>query len=304
MSREQIEGFALSPQQRRLWLLQTETGAVYRAQCLISLKGAVDVEILRRALLSLIDRHEILRTGYTSLPGMSLPIQIISEHAQLDMPEHELEKGIQLATSETLEALCRSVGERPIDLTSGQTLHAELFRAGADEAYLFISLPSLNADAATLRLLVDELCSAYRALSTDDVEPLEEPLQYSVISEWFNELLEGDEAKIVAENWKHPGLLEALDVRLPSQCLPDETRRPEPHSYRFRIEPEAATRIRSLCRSAQTQELTFLLACWHVLISRVTGREISVVGLHTDGRKSKSYSTQWDSSPNMSPSGA
>ena len=48
-----IEGFRLSPQQERLWLLQQDNDA-YRAHCSILLKGTVNVETLKAAVSKVI----------------------------------------------------------------------------------------------------------------------------------------------------------------------------------------------------------------------------------------------------------
>ena len=58
-----IEGFRLSPQQRRLWFLQQDQSA-YRAQCEIAIDGPVEVERLTRVVQEIVDRHEILRTTF------------------------------------------------------------------------------------------------------------------------------------------------------------------------------------------------------------------------------------------------
>ena len=75
---EQIEGFRLSPQQRRLW--QTRRGgAAARAEAVARVSGALDAETLRAAASCVVARHEILRTTFRQLPGMDVPLQVILE---------------------------------------------------------------------------------------------------------------------------------------------------------------------------------------------------------------------------------
>jgi hypothetical protein len=50
MQTQTLEGFRLSPQQKRLWLLQQDSLA-YRAQCAIQIKGKLNAEILKEALV-------------------------------------------------------------------------------------------------------------------------------------------------------------------------------------------------------------------------------------------------------------
>ena len=77
-----IEGFRLSPQQRRLWLLQNGSKS-FRAQCAVDLAGSLDAAVLRATLNDVVMRHEILRTGFDCPKGRAIPIQVISETPEL-----------------------------------------------------------------------------------------------------------------------------------------------------------------------------------------------------------------------------
>ena len=69
MSTDNVIGFRLSPQQKHLWLLQ-EDGyeTAYHAQCAILIEGDLDHDLLKAAIHSLVDRHEILRTVFQFVP--------------------------------------------------------------------------------------------------------------------------------------------------------------------------------------------------------------------------------------------
>ncbi|HEY6802396.1 MAG TPA: amino acid adenylation domain-containing protein, partial [Pyrinomonadaceae bacterium] len=86
-----IEGYRLSPQQKRLWLQRQESALT----CIVSLAGPLDKELLERAIERLIARHEILRTKFERLPGMELPVQVIDSSSDnlvytLDIERQEL----------------------------------------------------------------------------------------------------------------------------------------------------------------------------------------------------------------------
>lgn len=73
-----FEGFELSPQQSHLWRLQQNRLATsQRATLRIRSEQPLDSARLKSSLLALMQRHEILRTRYQQLPGMSLPMQVI-----------------------------------------------------------------------------------------------------------------------------------------------------------------------------------------------------------------------------------
>lgn len=78
-----FEGFELSPQQAHLWRLQQTRLApsAQRATLRIRSEQPLDGARLKNSLLALMQRHEILRTRYQQLPGLSLPMQVIDDSA-------------------------------------------------------------------------------------------------------------------------------------------------------------------------------------------------------------------------------
>src|SRR5262245_20887483 len=76
MQRQVIEGYRLSPQQKRLWLLH-ESSDRAPLICTLLIEGELDAPRLTAALGRLVARHEVLRTGFERLPGMDYPVQVI-----------------------------------------------------------------------------------------------------------------------------------------------------------------------------------------------------------------------------------
>src|SRR5713226_2660593 len=104
MSSNTTAGFRLSPQQERLWTLAGAEGAGFRAQCAVRLDGGLDVERLRRALASLSERYEILRTTFPRQAGLKVPFQVILEASEPAWMTIDL-SGNDLAGSAEAEAL-------------------------------------------------------------------------------------------------------------------------------------------------------------------------------------------------------
>src|SRR5215471_17545126 len=84
MQEEVVGGVRLSLQQRRLWLLQQQQKSQpFRAQCAYRLCGALDPVQLYVALEQVLNRFDILRTSFSFLPGVALPVQVIKTPAAL-----------------------------------------------------------------------------------------------------------------------------------------------------------------------------------------------------------------------------
>src|SRR5262245_21009876 len=81
-----IEGYRLSPQQKRLWFLQ-RSNSLFRVEVDIRMDGPLNLIYLEQALDRLHERHEILRTAFESLPGMDLPIQVVNNSSSYSLVE-------------------------------------------------------------------------------------------------------------------------------------------------------------------------------------------------------------------------
>src|SRR4051794_16278109 len=139
-----LEGYSLSPQQRHLWLLQqADQRAPYLARCTIRIDGALDSRLLVTALQQIVAQHEILRTTFQHLPGMTTPLQVIGERAELAVPEHDLSGYDALVQTTTVTMILHELSEHPFDLAAGPLLRCALTRLKPDRHLLLIVLPAL-----------------------------------------------------------------------------------------------------------------------------------------------------------------
>src|SRR5581483_1970890 len=87
----QIEGFQLSPQQRHLWtLLQGKWDHPYCIQSRVSIEGPLQRAALEAAVQQVVARHEILRTTFQQVGGMSLPVQVIHDSGPVPIHYQDL----------------------------------------------------------------------------------------------------------------------------------------------------------------------------------------------------------------------
>src|ERR1700761_6437317 len=99
------EGYALSPQQRRLWSLVRQ-GASPAAQIAVSVQGRIELRALKRAFESVVLRHDILRTRFERLPGLDFPVQVAVSDACCAIEETDIS---QLAENLRREAIGRQL---------------------------------------------------------------------------------------------------------------------------------------------------------------------------------------------------
>jgi amino acid adenylation domain-containing protein len=282
---EILEGFRLSPQQRRLWLSQ-RGGPAYHAACAVGLEGPLDSSALRRAVARLVARHEILRTTFQWLPGMKLPVQVVGEESAYGWSEVEL--GDEAGPAQRRAAVERLLGEalaEGFDFERGPLLRCTLARHSPDEHALVVVAPSLCADALSLANLVGEVARNYGALAAGGGTPAEdEAVQYVQFSEWQTELLAGGGDEDGLDFWRE----QAKAVAPPPSLAFEARREAEPGFGPSRVsravDAETGRGLEALAARHGVPLAAALLAGWQTLLWRLTGEGGVAVSLRCDGR--------------------
>ncbi|MBP5972964.1 amino acid adenylation domain-containing protein [Brasilonema sp. CT11] len=283
-----IKGFQLSPQQKRLWLLQQE-GKVYYAHCAILLKGNLKVQVLEAALAQVINTHEILRTTFHRTRGLKIPIQVISDLTEITLdaphlcsiPQHDWEN--REDSELELEKLCQSAIQQSFNWEQEPLLKKSLVKLSLNQHLLLISLPSLCADARTLQILMRDLSCCYAAC-LQGKELSNTPLQYVDIAQWQNELLAANDPEAEADYWQKLDFSILKNLKFPFIHEPEEKSEFNPTLISRQISRELAAKIEALAYQYQTSASVFFLACWEILLWRLTEQSDLIIGVTSNSR--------------------
>ncbi|MEG3890348.1 amino acid adenylation domain-containing protein [Microcoleus sp. Z1_A1] len=284
MQNETIEGFRLSPQQRHLWgLQQNNPKQIYRVRGAILITGNLDKKILKKALQNVVNRHEILRTSFHCLPGMTLPLQAIASTGEVPISEHNL-SGLSPEEQEAkIAALFQQLNLLPFDFERGPLWHLSLVTLAQNKQLLLVNFSALIADSVTLKNFTRELSLSYSACACGE-EFSDESMQYADIAEWQNELLESEETAIGQEYWRKLNL-ESWDLL----TLPWEKKNGEaefkPQVERVEIRGDLLNSLEAIAPKHKSDISAFLLTCWQILIWRLTREQNPIIGVAIDGRK-------------------
>lgn len=309
-----IAGYRLSPQQQRLWRLQQRYAdqpfrAVLRLRSQVPLDGvgvrvreaslsekafcrkaSLEENRLQTALQNLIDRHEILRTTFPTLPGMTMPLQVIAETLPVEtvLTRHDW----SAVPPEEVTLKLNHLLDQPFDWAQGPLLRSHWIRQTTHDE-LLISLTALCADGATLTLLAQDLRQFYAGNLQPDGEP---SLQYADLAEWQTELLEGEDAAAGRSYWRRSGGLEQVVQRLPleGQFSSSEVSPTPQRDSQIAFDPQVATvtlpheLTATLDRWATHQGVTtedVCLALWQILIGRLTEQTTLTLGYSCNARQ-------------------
>ncbi|MDY7092223.1 MAG: amino acid adenylation domain-containing protein [Acidobacteriota bacterium] len=286
MHEDVLEGFELSPQQRYLWSVEEAgTRYPYCVQLAVELVGEVDEERLEEALESLVAQHEILRTGFATLPGMTLPMQVVREPGD-GAPGHrilerrELRDGDSVDRRRSLDRWFREERLRPFATADGEVLRALLVVMDDRHRALCLTLPALAADAATLGLLWGELWQAYQGEVVE--EEGDEAVQYADVAAFLNEVLDSEEAAAGLAYWRNTTKVRGEESSLPFV----RSGGGEPFEVAvtsLRLPASLGRRLGAAAADAGGSLEALLLLAWQRLAARLTGGD-PLVAKAFDGR--------------------
>jgi amino acid adenylation domain-containing protein len=269
-----VEGFRLSPQQRRLWKLQESAGEIrnFVSLAVFSLEGKLQVGALRKALEKVCLRHESLHTTFRRMPGVLMPVQSVAGVLAPSWRTIDL-SGVTGSTQDNeVEALLVLERRRAFDYENGPLVQATLLALSPERHLLSVCMPALCGDRRTLINLGRDLSGCYAEMMGGS-EMVDEALQYSQFSEWQNSLWEEEEDVSKArEYWGRQDLSRAVVV------LPGQVR-----ASRVRAEQLSELRSLSVRLHAPATRATVLLAAWQTLLWRLTEQSV-VIGNVNDGR--------------------
>jgi amino acid adenylation domain-containing protein len=278
-----VEGYLLSPQQKRIWKLQQrDTAQPYRAQCVVEIEGNLDAETLKDALRAVVSRHEILRTTFPRQQGLKVPFQVINEKGFLQWRSFDLRDNGLGPHELAVEQIIAAERQRQFDFSQASLIHPCLITVTAQKHVMLITLPALCADAHTLKNLVGDVSAAY-ASCLGGGELRGEVIQYSQYSEWQNELLDAEQGQEGIEFWQRQ-LRSMPALKLPYEEHLSEATGFNPDVVSTNLGPELTAQIESLARRYNTSTFVFLLACGQSLLWRLTGESVVGVAAIFDGR--------------------
>ena len=288
---EIIEGIRLSPQQRHLWRVEQRDQALpYRAQAVVRLDGCLQVANLLAAIEQVVQQHEILRTTFRCLPGMTIPLQVINETGQPLVTVHYTEGRDAEEQATLIENLFSEMRRVAFDLERGPLMQMALVTISGDRNIFLVTLPAMNADAVGLRNLVEVISRNYLAgLSGKCVSG--QPMQYADSSEWHNDLLEAPEREEGRAYWREQDFSAAQLLEIPFKAQPTDNREFTPEFITTRFTVEQTAGLARLAEKQKTSPALVLLACWQILLWRLTAQPHVVVGCATDGRAHEELET-------------
>ncbi|HWD33066.1 MAG TPA: condensation domain-containing protein, partial [Pseudomonas sp.] len=269
----------LSYAQQRMWLLwqlEPASGA-YNLPGAVRLRGALDVAALEQAFVSLVERHETLRSVFIQQADERL---VLAPAPQWPQVAHLDLSGMAEADREQqVYELAQQQARQPFDLTQGPLLRITLLKLKADEHVLLLTLHHIVSDGWSMNVLIEEFSQLYAAHLNKQAPALPAlAIQYSDYALWQRRWLEAGEQQRQLAYW-----LEQLGNDHPALELPLDHPRPAQPGYRgrrheFAFDPALVEQLRGFARQQNVTLFMLLLAAFNVLLHRYSGQQDIRIG--------------------------
>jgi amino acid adenylation domain-containing protein len=290
----------LSFSQERLWFLdQLEPrNPAYNISQIERLIGRLDVSALKRAIATIVNRHQILRTRFDSLDGC--PYQIVREHADRvgDYIGSELRPNdsylfslidLSICPQEATEAEAISIAvheaRKPFDLTYGPLFRVVLVRLAPEDHVFILTVHQLVFDWRSHELFSRELSQLYNANIKGAAALLPElPVQYGDFAVWQRDWIAKHNIEPERAFWKRK-----LKGVLTNLALPTDRPRPVVQSFQgarraINLPRTLTEGLKELSRHEGVTLFMSLLATFQILLYRYTGQNDLIVGFPITSR--------------------
>ncbi|WP_420234663.1 amino acid adenylation domain-containing protein [Pseudomonas sp. ABY48] len=275
------ECMPLAQAQRRFLSAEALSGrALYNLCSVLRFDGRLDGERLQQAMQQLTDRHQILRTRYTT--DSQGQMQPHCESQQVRRPSVE---PLTLAASEyeqwCADEYARQLAE-PFDLAQSAPWRWQAFSDAQEQStWLFFTIHHVAYDAWSAQQLTLELAEAYRALASN--EPVRQPelsIQYADYAAWEREWLDSESCRQHIDFWRD----QLADAPAPL-ALPLDRPRPAPAQRRHsgavlarELSQQLTTAVEAAIRSHGVTLYIYGLTAFSCLLSRYSGENDLCLG--------------------------
>jgi len=266
--------------QQRLWLIDRIDGGSthYNIAGALKLTGELDCVALERALSTVVERHESLRT-VLAVGQDGQPFQQVCPAAPLAVPLLDI-SALDTATQRSrVEQEAAAEAATPFDLSRDTMLRGRLLRLAEREHVLLVTMHHIASDGWSMVVLINEFSRLYAAFRQDERNPLPPlAIQYADYAHWQRQWLQGEVLERQLGYWQRQ--LAGLPV---VHSLPLDFPRPAVQGFagrhvKGRIAKPVADALQSLCQAHGATLFMGLHAAFSVLLARYSNESDIVVG--------------------------
>lgn len=264
--------------QREIWYsvqMGDAANCAYNESLSLHIHGALEINKLRIALQTLIQRHESLRMTVNA-DGTRLCIN----HSQpLPWSDIDLSQLPQSDRDDQLTTLRQETVTTPFNLKYGPLFRTQLVRLSEQTFILMLTAHHIICDGWSWGVLIPELGKLYSAAVQGMQPMLPSPERFSDYALNLATELESAEGRATLAYWQQQFCDPVPVLDLPTDFPRAGIRTFRGNRWDWELEPAVFVQLQQLASQSNVSVLTLLLASFEVFLARLTGQNDLVVGL-------------------------
>ncbi|WP_304942552.1 non-ribosomal peptide synthetase [Vallitalea guaymasensis] len=271
---EEQEYYELSSAQKRIYYPCLFEGSSTRYNLInaVIIEGDVDTDRLKNAFQSLVDRHEVMRTGFHLIDG--IPKMKIYDNIDMDI-EYSQSDGTDI------ENIIKDF-RKPFDLEKAPLVRIKLVRISSDRVYLIYDVHHIIFDSYSFGVVLEDLIKIYNGSVLPELK-----VQYKDFAAWHNNLIKTDKMKKQADYWFNE-FKEKIPYTIIPPCTGDHHQEENSgDSLWFHLSKEQTEKLKQIAAKNDSTLFMTLLSVYGILVSRYISQEEIIIGSPIAGRNHK-----------------
>ena len=281
---EEQEHYAVTGSQRGLWVQHQQNGAMpaYNIPAAYVFEGDLRKDLLEKAFVLLIQRHEILRTTFVEVAGEPRQCVALPEFYKFSFYYTDLEGTV--SQHELVNKIADEEALRPFNLEQLPLLSAHLIRSGDSKHYFFFTINHIIADGWSMELIIHELVTLYNLLRREGAASLRPlPIQYKDYAAYQQRFT--TTADLPAEKyWRRKLEGGTTPLQLPFDFPRPSRKTFNSDAVNVSFDSPLEADIRNFCQANDLSLFAFFAASVHILLYLYTGQHDIATGMPDSGR--------------------
>jgi hypothetical protein len=254
---------------------------VYTVAQRISLDGPIDPAALRAALRWLVERHEALRTRFTSYRDGAdeQPVLEVFADVPVRLPVTDLTGLPEPDRAAALDRECAAEMGLPFPLDRAPLWRARLFVLDRNQHLLLWTMHHIICDGWSIGILLEEFLAAYAAIGGSGSPPERPPVELTNAgyARWQRRHLSGERLAALAASWREELAGAPMTIALPYDGTPPPRLSGRGAVHHLTFPPATTQRLRETARRLRTTPYALALSAFALLLAEVSGQDDLVI---------------------------
>ncbi len=279
------EYYPVSNAQRRLWILDCfmDDSSAYNAYNAFKMIGEVNVKAFSEAIMSIVKRHEVLRTTFIEREGV--PMQLINNSVKLSDICTIVDYSGKGVTFEAVKEELSSVANAPYNLSKGPLFRSRIYILDNNSYVFFCCMHHIICDGWSNTIIVKEILENYRVFQKQQMSKLAVlGIQYKDYAAWHLQKMKSEAYEVHKKYWHSK-----LAGEIPILNIPSYLNRPSVQGFSGKtithiFKKETLDGLKALSTKEEASLFMVLTSLLNILFNKYTAQKDIIIGTVTAGR--------------------